>query len=548
MCDLGGLDNLIANTAYLQARRSVDAGVGGSKCRRSLALPGLAKCMEIRQLLRLSFASECEEQPIGRRLFQSFCDSVSEYSRALAFLDQVGELELAEENMHNSLLCTIVADFLQPESENFLLFLSDAISAASGTPEVDMKDLVLRAQQETREFLMGKPFREYLESPFFQRFLQWKALEQQKITEKHFYEFRVLGKGGFGEVCAIQVKLTGKMHACKKLNKKSLKNKKGQKMALLEKEILESVNSSMVVRLAYAFETKRHLCLVMTLMNGGDLKFHIYNVGKRGLSMDRVLFYTAQIACGLRHLHRLFIVYRDMKPENVLLDERGNCRLSDLGLAVVLRNVDNKITQRAGTNGYMSPEVIKEEPYSYDADWFALGCTIHEMISGYIPFRNFHEQVSKEELRRRVLHDTVVFTNTAFTAEAQDLCTQLLAKRACDRLGSRDRNDDPRRHGFFHSINFQRLEAGLVSPPFVPNPDVVYAKDLCDIDEFSEVKGVELDEDDLKFHKDFATGCVPLTWQEEILESGLFDEVECVQRTASLPGNSERRSGVCLIL
>uniref|UniRef100_UPI00358FC2A4 rhodopsin kinase GRK7-like n=1 Tax=Myxine glutinosa TaxID=7769 RepID=UPI00358FC2A4 len=302
---LGGLDNLIANTAYLQARRSVDAGVGGSKCRRRLALPGLAKCMEIRQLLRLSFASECEEQPIGRRLFRAFAtrtfsqkdfglfshgysamclklpdniaygghrnikvqtaphsmlhwihDSpgLTQMSVDLCLTtcgdmnitDKVGELELAEENMHNSLLCTIVADFLQPESENFLLFLSDAISAASGTPEVDMKDLVLRAQQETREFLMGKPFREYLESPFFQRFLQWKALEQQKITEKHFYEFRVLGKGGFGEVSSCPSEADRKMHACKKLNKKSLKNKKGQKMALLEKEILESVNSSMV--------------------------------------------------------------------------------------------------------------------------------------------------------------------------------------------------------------------------------------------------------------------------------------------------------------
>uniref|UniRef100_A0A8C4N564 G protein-coupled receptor kinase n=1 Tax=Eptatretus burgeri TaxID=7764 RepID=A0A8C4N564_EPTBU len=533
----------------VSARKSMDVGVGGSKRRRSLALPGPAKCMEIRQLLHLSFASECEEQPIGRRLFHSFCNSVAEYSRAFAFLDQLVELELAEDNMQNALLRKIVANFLQPDSENFLSFLSDAMtSAASGASAVDMKELVPRAQQETRQFLMGKPFREYLESPFFQRFLQWKALEQQKITEKHFCEFRVLGKGGFGEVCAIQVKLTGKMHACKKLNKKSLKKKKGQKMALLEKEILESVNSSMVVRLAYAFETKEHLCLVMTLMNGGDLKFHIYNVGKRGLSMERVLFYTAQITCGLHHLHGLSIIYRDMKPENVLLDERGNCRLSDLGLAVVLRNADDKITQRAGTNGYMSPEVIKQEPYSYDADWFALGCTIHEMILGYTPFKNFQEQVSKEELRRRVLQDKVVFTKTAFTDEAKDLCTQLLAKRACDRLGSRNPNDDPRRHGFFRSINFQRLEARLVSPPFVPDPDVVYAKDLCDIDEFSEVKGVELDEEDLKFHKDFATGCVPLTWQEEIIESGLFDDVESMQHRASLPGNSERRSGVCLIL
>lgn len=147
------------------------------------------------------------------------------------------------------------------------------------------------------------------------------------------------------KVCAVQAKNTGKMYACKKLDKKRLKKKGGEKMALLEKEILEKVSSPFIVSLAYAFESKTHLCLVMSLMNGGDLKFHIYNVGTRGLDMSRVIFYSAQIACGMLHLHELGIVYRDMKPENVLLDDLGNCRLSDLGLAVQMKG-DKPITQR----------------------------------------------------------------------------------------------------------------------------------------------------------------------------------------------------------
>lgn len=110
-------------------------------------------------------------------------------------------------------------------------------------------------------------------------------------------------------------------------------------MALLEKQILEKVNSLFLVNLAYAFDTKSHLCLVMTLMNGGDLKYHIYNMGydgkgvNKGIEMKRVVHYTAQIATGLQHLHAMDIIYRDMKPENVLLDSQGQCRLSDLGLA-----------------------------------------------------------------------------------------------------------------------------------------------------------------------------------------------------------------------
>lgn len=124
------------------------------------------------------------------------------------------------------------------------------------------------------------------------------------------------------------------MYACKKLDKKRLKKKGGEKMALLEKKILEKVNSLFLVNLAYAFDTKTHLCLVMTLMNGGDLKYHIYHTAEHGIEMERIIHYTAQITTGILHLHAMDIAYRDMKPENVLLDSQGQCRLSDLGLAV----------------------------------------------------------------------------------------------------------------------------------------------------------------------------------------------------------------------
>lgn len=138
------------------------------------------------------------------------------------------------------------------------------------------------------------------------------------------------------QVCAVQVKDTGQMYACKKLDKRHLKKKGGERLALLEKQILEKVDSLFVVNLAYAYDNKTHLCLIMDLMNGGDLKFHIYELGKRGIRMERVVCYVAQITMGILHLHSMEIVYRDMKPENVLLDARGQCRLSDLGLAVEL--------------------------------------------------------------------------------------------------------------------------------------------------------------------------------------------------------------------
>jgi len=103
-------------------------------------------------------------------------------------------------------------------------------------------------------------------------------------------------------VCACQVRATGKLYACKRLEKKRIKKRRGESMALNEKRILESIHSRFVVTLGYAYATKDALHLVLTIMNGGDLKFHIHQLGssgKSGVSPERAIFYAAQIACGL---------------------------------------------------------------------------------------------------------------------------------------------------------------------------------------------------------------------------------------------------------
>ncbi|KFO64432.1 Rhodopsin kinase, partial [Corvus brachyrhynchos] len=134
----------------------------------------------------------------------------------------------------------------------------------------------------------------------------------QAVNADAFVEFRVLGKGGFGEGCACQRRATGKMYANKRLNKKRLKKRKGYEAALVEKRILARVHSRFIVSLACAFQTKTDLCLVMTIMNGGDLRYHIYNVDEEnpGFAEPRTVFYTAQILLGLEHLHQHRIVYR----------------------------------------------------------------------------------------------------------------------------------------------------------------------------------------------------------------------------------------------
>ncbi|XP_055618889.1 G protein-coupled receptor kinase 2 [Toxorhynchites rutilus septentrionalis] len=389
------------------------------------------------------------------------------------------------------------------------------------------KELFDASVTAVKTFLEGEPFREFEASMYFHRYLQWKWLEAQTITYKTFRMYRVLGKGGFGEVCACQVRATGKMYACKKLEKKRIKKRKGESMVLIEKQILQKINSRFVVNLAYAYETKDALCLVLTIMNGGDLKFHIYNMGgDPGFELVRARFYAAEVVCGLEHLHQMGIVYRDCKPENILLDDHGHVRISDLGLAVEIPEGE-MVRGRVGTVGYMAPEVIDNEKYSFSPDWFSFGCLLYEMIEGQAPFRARKEKVKREEVDRRVKEDAEKYSHK-FSDEGKSLCQQLLMKAAKNRLGCRNGRYGAREvklHSFFNSINWKRLEAGLVEPPFVPDPHAVYAKDVLDIEQFSTVKGVNLDATDENFYSKFNTGSVSIPWQNEMIETDCFREL-----------------------
>uniref|UniRef100_A0A7N8X834 G protein-coupled receptor kinase n=1 Tax=Mastacembelus armatus TaxID=205130 RepID=A0A7N8X834_9TELE len=546
MTDLVGLDNLVTNTAYLKAQH-VDRNEL-RKLRLSLTLPKPKKSSALLRAGEKTYESLCEQQPIGRKLFKQFLlASEPQYMAAAEFLEELNAWSFAEDETRAKKI--ILTKFYQLESRNFLTCLpqEDAERFKDLSDKTFNEVIMGQIKEATRNFLKGKPFSEYLESPFFYRFLQWKEYEKQKISNRYFYEFRILGKGGFGEVCAVQVKQTGQMYACKKLDKRCLKKKGGERLALLEKQILEKVNSLFIVNLAYAYNSKNHLCLVMDLMNGGDLSFHIYQLGERGLPMERVVYYTAQITTGILHLHSMDIVYRDMKPENVLLDGKGQCRLSDLGLAVELpkgKMICQKVS--AGTTGYMAPELLRQEYYRMSVDWWALGCSIYEMVAARLPFKDFREKVQNEEVTRRTLEDECKFEHKRFNAPTKDVIRCFL-KRKDTCLLYLLFGGDPRNHEFFKSINFHRLEAGLVEPPWVPKSNVVYAKDMYEFRDDSEVLDIELDAKDEKFFKEFSTGAVPIQWQKEIINTGVFDEVNNANLNER-DSDTVWNSSICVIL
>ncbi|CAD5222248.1 unnamed protein product [Bursaphelenchus xylophilus] len=555
------IENIVANTVYIKARESGGQKKGKSKKWKTyLQFPHYSQCLYLRNEIEPSYSYVVERQPIGRLLFQQFCEENDQYNRCCNFLQRVEEYETSDDDgQSRRVLANAIAALFAPDpqsetenqpstsqsDENWCSFLNEEVinkaiqNANDATHDQEpSSDIFAEAYKQIRAFLSADPFKTFLDSMYFHRYLQWKWLEKRPVDKHTFRLYRVLGKGGFGEVCACQVRASGKMYALKKLEKKRVKKRHAETLSLNEKQILQKINSPFVVSLAYAYETKDALCLVLTLMNGGDLKFHLYTLSPGGFDEKRVQFYAAEITLGLQHLHRERILYRDLKPENILLDDYGHVRISDLGLAVELRE-NEPIKGRVGTVGYMAPEIVKNERYSYGVDWWGLGCLIFEMIEGKAPFRQRKEKVKREEVERRVREDQEKYTDK-FSDAARTLCRGLLHKEPGFRLGCRrvhkleEGAEELKAHPFFMTgdantgrepVPWKKMEAGKLSPPFCPDPHSVYAKDVLDIEQFSTVKGVRLDSNDNTFYDKFNTGSVSIPWQNEIIETECFNEL-----------------------
>ncbi|KAM4863860.1 rhodopsin kinase GRK1-like, partial [Urocitellus parryii] len=234
-----------------------------------------------------------------------------------------------------------------------------------------------------------------------------------------------------------------------------------------------------------------------------------------------------------------------------------NVRISDLGLAVELPEGQSKTRGYAGTPGFMAPELLRGEDYDFSVDYFALGATLYEMIAARGPFRARGEKVENQELKQRVLSEPVAYSDK-FSQASRDFCEALLEKDPEKRLGWRDGScDGLRAHALFKDISWRQLEAGMLTPPFIPDSRTVYAKSIQDVGAFSTVKGVAFDKADSEFFQEFASGSCPIPWQEEMIETGIFGELNVWRPDGQMPDDMKgvsvgeaapvSKSGLCLV-
>ncbi|KAG6928281.1 microtubule associated serine/threonine kinase 2, partial [Chelydra serpentina] len=286
-------------------------------------------------------------------------------------------------------------------------------------------------------------------------------------SEEDFENIKLISNGAYGAVYLVRHKTTRQRFAMKKINKQNLILRNQIQQAFVERDILTFAENPFVVSMFCSFETKRHLCMVMEYVEGGDCATLLKNIG--ALPVDMARMYFAETVLALEYLHNYGIVHRDLKPDNLLITSMGHIKLTDFGLSKIgLMSLTTNLyeghiekdarefldKQVCGTPEYIAPEVILRQGYGKPVDWWAMGIILYEFLVGSVPF--FGD--TPEELFGQVISDEIAWPegDEALPPDAQDLTSKLLCQNPLERLGTGSAFE-VKQHRFFKDLDWNGL-------------------------------------------------------------------------------------------
>ncbi|XP_066585030.1 ribosomal protein S6 kinase alpha-5-like isoform X2 [Prorops nasuta] len=325
----------------------------------------------------------------------------------------------------------------------------------------------------------------------------------QRVDMTHFDLLKVLGTGAYGKVFLVRKRTggdSGRLYAMKVLKKASIVQKrKTTEHTKTERQILEAVRDSpFLVTLHYAFQTDAKLHLILDYVSGGELFTHLYQ--RENFSEVEVRFYIGEIILALEHLHKLGIIYRDIKLENILMDREGHIVLTDFGLSKEFlpheRNGNARAYSFCGTIEYMAPEVVRGGSAGHDiaVDWWSVGVLTYELLTGASPFTVEGERNNQQEISRRILR-TEPPIPTHLNTNVRNFIARLLVKDPRQRLGGGPRDaEELKEHLFFQeaapAFTWEALEKREIQPPIVP--DILHELDTSNFaEEFTTMDVVD---------------------------------------------------------
>ncbi|KAK4492014.1 hypothetical protein RD792_002802 [Penstemon davidsonii] len=326
----------------------------------------------------------------------------------------------------------------------------------------------------------------------------WKAIQKirdsgEEIGLKHFKPIKPLGSGDTGSVHLVELCGTGQYFAMKAMDKGVMLNRNKVHRACAEREILDMLDHPFLPALYASFQTKTHISLITDYCPGGELFLLLDRQPTKVLKEDAVRFYAAEVIVALEYLHCLGIIYRDLKPENVLLQNDGHIALTDFDLScltsckpqLLIPEINEKKKHKkghqqapifmaepmrasnsfVGTEEYIAPEIISGAGHTSAVDWWALGILLYEMLYGYTPFRG----KTRQKTFGNILHKDLKFPkNKEASLQAKQLIYRLLHRDPKNRLGSREGANEVKQHPFFRGINWALVRC--MKPPNLDAP------------------------------------------------------------------------------
>lgn len=332
----------------------------------------------------------------------------------------------------------------------------------------------------------------------------WRAIQKvtangEKIGLRHFKPIKPLGCGDTGSVHLVELLGTGELYAMKAMEKSTMLRRNKVHRACVEREIISLLDHPFLPALYTSFETSTHVCLITDFCPGGELFALLDKQPMKIFKEESARFYAAEVVIGLEYLHCLGIIYRDMKPENVLLQKDGHVVLTDFDLSfmtftkpqVIKHPLPKKRRSRSqppptfvaepvtqsnsfvGTEEYIAPEIITGAGHSSAIDWWALGILLYEMLYGRTPFRGKNRQKTFANILRK---DLTFPSSIPVSLAARQLIHALLHKDPSCRLGSNTGANEIKGHPFFREINWPLIRC--MSPPPLDAPFELIGKDL----------------------------------------------------------------------
>ncbi|XP_046401711.1 cAMP-dependent protein kinase catalytic subunit 3 [Ischnura elegans] len=286
---------------------------------------------------------------------------------------------------------------------------------------------------------------------------------------------QTIGTGSFSRVVLCREGRSGAYGALKVLSVREVVRLKQVEHVKSERDILRQVNHPFIVQLRWCHKDSSFLYMLFEYVCGGELFSYLRNAGRFSASTGN--FYATEIVSALEYLHSQSVVYRDLKPENLLLDQDGHLKITDFSFA---KKLTDRTWTLCGTPEYLAPEIIQSKGHNKAVDWWALGVLIYEMLSGYPPFFDdnpfgIYEKIlaAKVEWPRHL--DPV----------AKDLVKKLLVQDRTKRLGNmKNGAEDVKRHRWFKGVDWHDVILRRLKPPIVPR--VTYAGDATNFDEYEE--------------------------------------------------------------